>query len=401
MGMGLGDDKPTHRMPVRIRQPSLHPNAEAPAWQRLLAHRDSLPVVQPRAARVLLVDDDRSTRRALGRLLKLEGHEVVEAEDGESALAKLEEGGFDVVLLDIMMPAMDGYEVLCRIRETPDLELLPVIMISGIDDMDSVVRCIELGADDYLLKPARAALLRARVRACVERKLTRDQERAYLKRIEAEQQRADDLLSAIFPGSLVDELKDTHTIRPRRHENVAVMFCDVVDFTPYCEKHRPEAVVQALQEMVHAFEVIAERHGLEKIKTIGDAFMATGNLLHVLENPVLNCVRAGQEMIKVSRRQPAGWAVRVGVHIGPVVAGVVGHRQYLFDVWGDTVNTAARVESQGVAGAVALSSDAWAKVQDQCAATSLGLCDLKGKDPMELFAVESHDHVRRTGTAPK
>lgn len=331
--------------------------------------------------------------------MKLEGHQVVEAEDGESALEKLSEGGFDVVLLDIMMPTMDGYEVLCRIRETPEFELLPVIMISGVDDMDSVVRCIELGADDYLLKPARAALLRARVRACVERKLARDQERAYLKRIESEQQRADELLSAIFPGSLVDELKDTQTIRPRRHENVAVMFCDVVDFTPYCEQHRPEAVVKALQEMVHAFEVIAERHGLEKIKTIGDAFMATGNLLHDLENPVLNCVRAGQEMIAASRAQPAGWSVRVGVHIGPVVAGVVGHRQYLFDVWGDTVNTAARIESQGVADAVALSSDAWEKVRDVCVGESLGLCDLKGKEPMELFAVSSPADARRSLTA--
>ena len=118
-------------------------------------------------------------------------------------------------------------------------------------------------------------------------------------------------------------------------------------------------VIPSLQRLVEAYEDLVLRFNLEKIKTIGDAFMATAGLLKPLENPVLSCVECGLKMIEVAQDLPAKWNVRVGIHAGPVMAGVLGQRQYLFDLWGDTVNTAARIESNGVAGAVNLSREAW------------------------------------------
>jgi class 3 adenylate cyclase len=169
---------------------------------------------------------------------------------------------------------------------------------------------------------------------------------------------------------------------------VAVLFCDVVGFTPYCENREPEEVIAHLQRLVELYEALALRHGLQKIKTIGDSFMASAGLLTPTENPVLESVRCGLEMLQMPLELPCNWQVRVGIHVGPAMAGVVGHRQYLFDLWGDTVNTAARVESHGAEGCVNVSEAAWRMVRDHCYGTSQGLIQVKGKGQMELFRVD-------------
>lgn len=294
----------------------------------------------------------------------------------------------DLVLLDIMMPEVDGYQVLQGLKSDPSLQHIPVIMLSALDEMDSVVRCIQLDAEDHLSKPFDPVLLHARIGACLEKKRLRDQEALHLQQIDDGRKRADNLLHVILPDPEVDELKATSTVKPRRYENVAVLFCDIVGFTSYCDVRLPGDVIASLQSLVEAYEDLALRHGLEKIKTIGDSFMATAGLLQSVDNPVLNCVRCGLEMISAARKVPAGWQVRIGIDFGPFVAGVVGRRQYLFDLWGDTVNTAARVESHGSAGTVNLSKPAWELVREQVAARSLGVIEVKGKGDMEIFALQ-------------
>lgn len=336
--------------------------------------------------RLLIVDDIEDNRYTLSRRLKRQGYEnLVEAENGRQALDLLREGPFDLVLLDIMMPEMNGYEVLETVKSDPALRHIPVIMISAIDEMDSVVKCIELGAEDYLPKPFNRTLLQARVGASLEKKKLRDQEASYMQRIETERRRADDLLHAILPPGAVRELKATNEVKPRRYENVAVLFCDVVAFTPYCDKNPPEQVVAELQDLVHAFEEIVENEGLEKIKTVGDAFLATGGLLRHLDEPMLAATRCGHQMIAAAHGLKPYWEVRVGIHIGPVVAGILGRRQFLFDLWGDTVNTAARIAEYAPAGSVVLSSDGWYQIQNRYQGKSHGLVALKGKGEIELI----------------
>ena len=335
---------------------------------------------------LLVVDDNEDNRYTLTRRLRRQGwSNLAEAENGEQALEMLKRQRFDLVLLDVMMPVMNGYETLERIKIDPELREIPVIMISAVDDMDSVVKCIELGAEDYLPKPFNAVLLKARVSACLDKKRMRDQEMIYRAELEQERNRADGLLHAILPRAAVDELKATNSVAPRRFDDVAVLFCDIVGFTAFCNQHPPEAVIGHLQDWVTVSEEIVNDHGLEKIKTIGDAFMATADLLQPVENAALNSVRCGLEMAAAARTLDAGWDVRVGIHCGPVVAGVIGNRQFLFDLWGDTVNIAARVSGKAEPGSVVVSPEVWREIDALCEGQSIGMTDLKGKGSVELF----------------
>lgn len=337
--------------------------------------------------RILVVDDNEMNRDLLSRYLEREGHQTIMADNGMAALKTVQTQPFDLILLDIMMPEMNGFQVLEQLKGHNRHRHIPVIMISALDEMSGVVRCIESGAEDYLPKPFDPVLLRARVNACLEKKHMRDQEVLYLSHIEAEKKRADDLLHVILPDQIIEELKTTNKVLPRYYPDAAILFTDVVSFTPYCNSHSPEDVLINMQKMVLSFEDIALKYRLQKIKTIGDAFMAAAGLLTPLENPVFNCVNAGLEMISAIEKHVDEWRIRIGIHVGTVMAGIVGHRQYLFDVWGDTVNTAQRIESNGLPGTVCLSRDAWMKVSSDFRGESRGAIELKGKGEMEIFRI--------------
>lgn len=337
---------------------------------------------------ILVVDDNEMNRDLLLRRLSKQGHSVTLASDGQEALELLEAGDFDLVLLDIMMPGMNGYEVLERLKSNASLRNIPVVMISALTEMESIVRCIELGAEDYLPKPFKTVLLNARVGACLEKKRLRDKEHRFMLELTDEKQRTEDLLKVILPGPVINELKSTNTVKPRRYDNVAVLFADIVDFTKFCDAQEPEVVVSHLQEQVHAFEKLTGKYGIQKIKTIGDAFMATSGLFTETENSVLQCLQCATEMIESTRALGAGWRVRVGIHVGPVMGGIVGHSQYLFDVWGDTVNTAARVQERGEIDRVCLSAEAWQHVANECEGSERSI-DVKGKGTIQVFDIAS------------
>jgi class 3 adenylate cyclase/CheY-like chemotaxis protein len=337
---------------------------------------------------LLVVDDNEANRDVLRRRLSRDGHDVAVARDGREALALLAGRPFDLVLLDIIMPGLNGFRVLECLKADERLRHVPVIMMSGMQESDSVVRCIEMGAEDYLCKPPDPVLLRARISACLEKKRLRDREVHYLEQIERERRRSEELLHVILPAEIVAELKANDAVLPRRYEDVAVLFCDIVGFTPFCDRNRPEQVVPHLQRLIEAWEEVALRHQVEKIKTIGDAFMAAAGLLKKVENPVLSCVRCGLEMIGACRGLPVRWNVRVGVHVGPVVAGVIGRRQYLFDLWGDTVNVASRMESHGTPGAVTLSATAWERIAHCAEGKARGLFPVKGKGAVPIVRFE-------------
>lgn len=342
---------------------------------------------------ILVVDDDIGNREMLARRLVRLGFDVGTAENGRLALEMLRQERRDLMLLDIQMPELNGYEVLEYLKADALLREIPVIVLSASDETGGIARAIELGAEDYLPKPFDPVLLQARISASLEKKRLRDREVSYLRQIQQEKQRSDDLLHIILPRDVAAELKGTNAVKPRRFENVAVLMSDIVDFTAYCDQHEPEEIHRHLQSLIEAFESIAGEHGLEKIKTIGDAFMATAGLLTAVADPALQGARCGLAMIERARALPPHWQIRVGLHVGPVIAGIVGHRKYQYDVWGDTVNTASRLEAAATPGAICVTAETWQRLAAHCEGSPQGQTDLKGKGGLELYRIDRLRHA--------
>jgi class 3 adenylate cyclase/CheY-like chemotaxis protein len=363
----------------------LRPNEFVPASSARTALR---AVASERGGSILIVDDDEGNRSMLSRRLQRLGFETTTAENGRSALEKLKSTRFDLMLLDIQMPELNGYQVLELLKADPALSDIPVVVLSASDETEKVARCIEMGAEDYLPKPFDPVLLQARIGASLEKKRLRDREVSYLHQIEEEKKRSDDLLHIILPHDVAHELKTTQAVKPRRLENVAVLFCDIVSFTAWCDKRAPNEVLTHLQSLVEAFERICLDCGLEKIKTIGDSFMATAGLLVPASNPTLACVHCGLAMIAKAKELPPHWQVRVGVHAGPVMAGVVGRRKYQFDIWGDTVNTAARMEQAALPGSICVTADTWQLLAAHCHGVRQGNVEIKGKGALDLYRID-------------
>ena len=339
--------------------------------------------------RILVVDDDATNRMKMSMAVRALGHETEIAEDGREAMEKLSRANYDLVLLDILMPEMDGYEVLSAIKADPDLRGIPVIVISAVDELDSVVKAIELGAEDYLPKSFKPVLLKARIGTNLERAQYRAQERSHYQQVAQAKKRADELLATLMPKQIARMLKANQKLLPIRYEDVTILFCDIVGFTAYSESNPPESVFAQLESLVEQFEDLVAAHGMMKVKTIGDAFLATANLLQDLDHPVREAVGCGLEMVDAASRSAAEWQVRVGIDHGPVIAGIIGRKNFQFDVWGDTVNTAARIEEISRPGSVTISGRAWQNLDQQARGRSLGLVDLKGKEPIEVIECQS------------
>jgi len=337
------------------------------------------------ASRILVVDDNASNRDLLSRRLQREGYRVTSAEGGASALAMIAAEGFDLVLLDLMMPGMSGFEVLSRLKADGGTRHIPVIMISAPDELDSTVRCIEAGAEDYLPKPFNPVLLRARINACLEKKRLLDE-------LHAEKERSEALLLNILPRTIVERMRLGETAIADRIAEATVLFSDLVDFTLLSATLSPEETVKLLSLLFSQFEDLAVRHGLETIKTIGDGYMVTGGILERQPNAAVAVAEMGLSMLEVVER--AGRAIdkklqlRIGVHTGgPIVAGVLGTHKIAYDVWGDTVNIAKRMESYGLPGQIHVSAATRRLLGDAFRFEPRGLLDVKGKGSMETYFV--------------
>ncbi len=311
--------------------------------------------------RILVIDDNASNRDLLARHLERAGHEVAEAASGHGALRLLEAEEVDLVLLDLVMPDMNGLEVLSRLKTDPHSRDIPVIMISGLHETESVIRCIEIGAEDYLTKPFDRVLLQARLDACLERKLARDRERLYLVRLEEEKRRSDTLLRNILPNPIVERLHKGEVIIADRLEHVTILFCDLVGFTKLASTMAPAALVDLLNGLFSSFDALARRLGVEKIKTIGDAYMAAAGLPEPRPDHAEAMAEMALNMLEALERLNASsgisLAARIGMHSGPVVAGIIGTHKFSYDVWGDTVNVASRLEAAAEPGRIHVSNN--------------------------------------------
>lgn len=232
---------------------------------------------------------------------------------------------------------------------------------------------------------------RSRLRARTNRDLAAKNEA-----IQRERERADSLLKNILPEKTAEELKEHNAVQPQRYESVTVFFSDFKHFTQIAERLTPEALVEELDACFRLFDSIVEKYGLEKIKTIGDAYMCAGGLPEPSETHAVDTVRAAiemqQELKKLMQANAAAgkpvFEMRIGIHTGPVVAGVVGSRKFAYDIWGDTVNTAARLEQSGEAGKINISETTWAAVKEEFNCQFRGKLPAKNKGEIAMYFVE-------------
>jgi class 3 adenylate cyclase len=296
-----------------------------------------------------VVDDDPLNRRLLAKSLEREGHEVHVAPGGKDGLATLETTAFDVVLLDILMPDLDGFEVLERMKADPGLRHIPVVMISGLEDIESVVRCIEMGAEDFLPKPFDPVILRARVNAGLDR----------MRLYQLERDRVRDVFARFLPETVVDDAlaRSGGELRLGGERMVGtVMFTDLRSFTSFAESTPAERVIDVLNRYLGDMGGAVLDHGGTLVDYMGDGIMAAFGAPIPADDHAERAVAAAREMIRerlpeLNRWLAAeglcdGFAMGIGLNTGPVMSGNVGSERRLeYTVIGDTVNTASRIEA--------------------------------------------------------
>ncbi|MEO8859713.1 MAG: adenylate/guanylate cyclase domain-containing protein [Burkholderiaceae bacterium] len=205
--------------------------------------------------------------------------------------------------------------------------------------------------------------------------------------VEYERARADRVLYNALPRSIANELKNGNAVKAEKFQHIAVLFVDMVGFTSFSAARRPDEVVEILNGIFCEFDALVDRHGVEKIKTIGDAYMVVG------KGPLEHVAQLALDMVDAVRSYTLrhGYAldVRCGIHAGAAVAGVIGHKRFLYDVWGDAVNTASRMESTGEPGRIQVSEAVYRKLRQQFDFEARGEIDIKGKGPMRTFFLKA------------
>ena len=356
-----------------------------PENQTLSEIQKAITEYQQEAPRVLVIDDSQSNRDLICSMLRREGLIGEEAGNAEEALKRLEEKEFDLILLDLVMPGVTGYDLLLQLKASDKWKRLPILMISGDSEIESAIRCIEVGAEDFLQKPFNRVLLKARIGACIEKKYLADE-------MEAQNKRYKSLLNRILPAAVVKRLDRGEQQIADRFESTSILFSDLVGFTKLSARLSPAVLIKTLDRVFSAFDAIAEEYGVEKIKTIGDAYMAAGGLPESRDDHADILLQAGLAMIKklaeIKETLGLPLEMRIGIHSGPVAAGIIGESRFLYDVWGDTVNIAARLEANGKPGLVHISEETkQALTLDIYQMTATGGVHLKGKGFVESFLV--------------
>lgn len=329
-----------------------------------------------RSAQLLVVDDNKVNRLLLTRSLELQGHRVATAENGRIALEMLRAQDFDLMLLDIEMPELDGFGVLEQMAQDHHLRDIPVIVTSSLEGLGNVVRCLELGADDYLHKPMNPVLLKARIDSSLEKKRLRDQMR--------------DMVRRFATTEVAQDLQESGFALGGRKLRCTVMFTDIRGFTTLVEAQPPEAIIELLNAYYALmFEAIGSHRGVVN-QMIGDGLMAIFGAPSPLDDAPMAAVQAALDMQHMLQRFNQERAaqhkppVRIGVGIasGEVIAGYTGTQQRAtYTCIGDTVNLAARLEAHTKEAQHAVLVDAETRdaLGDRVAVESLGTLLFKGK----------------------
>ena len=343
---------------------------------------------KPDIITAIIIDDDPFCSFQLQELIGIHAREikvVATCDNAEEGLRNILELAPALVFLDVEMPGMNGFEM---IRQLPVINF-EIVFTTSYDHY--AIKAIKINALDYLTKPVEADPLKEAVRRLTEKleqKASLPQQRNIISHFTAEKGKTDALLQNILPPGVADELKQTGGSEAKLYDNVTVLFTDFVNFTSIAEQLPPLELVKELHACFSAFDGIIERNGLEKIKTVGDAYLAVCGLPVPDEQHALKAAQAAMEIIefmKMRGEDHKGFGIRVGVNSGAVVAGIVGVKKFAYDIWGDTVNIAARMEQHSEPGKINVSGATYQLLKDHFICDYRGEIQAKNKGMLSMY----------------
>ncbi len=361
---------------------------------------------------ILIVDDSRMQRASLAMMLAEAGYtDVLQSPSGDDALKQLEQPAskIELVLTDLNMPGLSGIEVCQRVKAIPDLEDLPIIMITSSDEAHDLHLAFNAGAMDYITKPANSLELTARVSSALKLKHEMDARKAHErelstlnqrleqtflelalrhKDLQAEKEKSERLLLNVLPKPIAQRLKSEpeQAVIADTFQEATVLFADIVGFSALSANIEASELVSLLNEFFSLCDRLAEKYELEKIKTIGDAYMAAAGI----PNPRPDHAEAAAEMALAIRDQineiaNGKLSVRIGLHSGPVVAGVIGAKKFSYDLWGTTVNIASRMEANGMTGSIQTTTTTYEHLKAHYIFEERGKISIKSLGSMQAY----------------
>ncbi len=343
---------------------------------------------------ILVVDDNVMARELLMRRITHYGFTAVAADDPSDLFKKIDLNNFDLILLEIVMNRVSGFDILKKIKRNRKYADIPVIVTSPLGEIDTFIRCLELGADDYLKRPINEVIFQARITASIERKILKDNEIKYLVELKKEKKKSENLLLNIVPETIAKELKKGRRNIADKYPAVTIIFIDIVKFTEITEFLSPEELIKMLNLIFSTFDKLTDKYQLEKIKTIGDAYMAVcgapiANSLHA-ELVAEFALHAMQEIENLNKILKFPVQIRIGIHTGPVIAGVIGKKKFMYDLWGETVNLASRLESTGVVNKIQVSESTYEHLKNQYSFKKRGSITAKGMGLLNTYFLEGN-----------
>lgn len=364
------------------------------------------PATKVYRADILAIDDKPENLQLLSQLLAERNYKVRSVTKGTTALRAAQAAPPDLIVLDINMPEMGGYEVCKRLKAHELTREIPVIFISALGETLDKVKAFRVGGVDFVTKPFQVEEVLARIETHLQlcslrRQLQeqnqqlqqeiRDRQRAE-EALENEREKSERLLLNILPQPIAEQLKQNPQSIAYRFDEVTILFADIVNFTGLSASIPPTDLVNLLNQIFSEFDQLADNHGLEKIKTIGDAYMVVGGL----PNPMAHHTEAIAEMaldmqraIQQYRSQDGvSFSLRIGIGMGPVVAGVIGIKKFSYDLWGDAVNLASRMESQGESGRIQVTEAVYQRLTHRYQFQSRGTIYIKGRAEMPTYWLE-------------
>ena len=351
-------------------------------------------------AKLLIVDDLEANVLLLKRLLHSAGYSDVSSTQNPTEVVNLHrKEKYDLILLDLNMPQMDGFQVMEGLKEIETHGSLPVLVITA--QPNEKMRALKFGALDFLSKPFDIAEVLARVQNLLQVRLLNLETQKLYEQVLVEQDLSEMLLLNVMPQAIAERLKArskltadhlSHAIVDS-YANVTVLFADIVGFTAFSQVVSPEVMVGVLNDLFTRFDSIAEQRGLEKIKTIGDCYMAAAGLPLEASDHADRAAHMSLDMLhtvedfNASSQHPLN--IRIGISSGAAVAGIIGKSKFLYDLWGDVVNTASRMESHGIAGRVQMSDATRQALIHPFSLEHRGVIDVKGKGAMSTWLLNN------------